>query len=527
MNPAAELAGAQAARKSYERIFVSTFVIGGSSVLNILIGLVRMKAVALMLGPVGIGLIGLLGALMATAATIAEMGFGAVGARQIAQAHASGDARRLAVSRKALLIATLVLCVLGGSTVWLLRLPLATLALGDATTASSVALLALGVSLSVAGAAQVALIQGMQRVRDLGWMTVLGALANTIVGVPLIWELGKAGIAAYLVLGQLVSFSLGLWFVGRLPRAGSASISLADLRPHWVMFLRLGVPFMGANIAATLVELLIRMDVRQQLGSEALGQFQASWTIAAQYVGFVLGAMAADYYPRLSKSIDDDAKACRLINEQTEAALLLSGVAIIIILALAPSVIALIYTARFAPAAAVLRWQAAGDVLRVTAWPLGFAIVAAGAGRTFFLTEISARVLMVGVIHCLLPQIGVVAGGVGYFVSCAFYLPLVFLLNARRIGFRWSFEAGSAIALLSTLCIAIVGAIWLVPERTVAFGALALAIYGVFAFQRLRRMGIASAIVARLSGRRVSNRTRPEKSKATVENRRRSFGERA
>lgn len=512
MNPPTDVARAEGGRKSYERIFVSTFVIGGASVMNIVIGLVRMKAVALLLGPAGVGLIGLLGTLMTTAATITQMGVATVGTRQIAEAHASGDGHRLAISRKALLTATLVLAVLGGSTVWLLQIPLARLAVGDASAASSVAVLALGVALSVAATAQIALVQGMRRMRDLASITVFGALATTIVGVPLIWWRGIPGIAAYLVLGPLVSFVLGRWYVARLPKAGLASISLAELRPQWVMFLRLGAPFMGAAVAATLVELWIRIDVRQQLGDEALGQFHASWTIAAQYVGFVLGAMAADYYPRLTAAMRDPAEATANVNQQTEVALLLSGPAILAMLGLAPVVVDLLYSGDFAPAADVLRWQALATALKVASWPLGFVLLAAGDGRTFFWTEVLILAFMAAALHLLLRPLGVEGAGMAYLAAYLLYLPLMHWLAVRRISFRWTRDVVRTMAALAALLTVLETVIFIAPRWVVPASILCTALFGAYALWRMQQFGLIGAIGVGLARARMFTiwRTREE-----------------
>lgn len=493
----------------YKDILKSTFIIGGASVLNILIGLVRMKAVALLLGPVGVGRIGLFGTLMTTAATVAQMGVATVGTRQIAEAYASGDVHGLAIRRRALLTVTLVLAALGGSTVWLLQLPLARLTVGDASAASSVALLALGVALSVAGTAQIALVLGMRRMRDMASITVVGALATTIVGVPLIWWLGTAGIAAYLVLGPLVSFVLGQWFVLRLPKAGSASISPAELPPHWVMFLRRGVPFMGAAVVATLVELLIRIDVRQQLGNEALGQFQASWTIAAQYVGFVLGAMGVDYYPRLTAAMRDPAEAAENVNQQTEVALLLSGPAILAVLGLAPFVVELLYSAHFAPAANVLRWQAPATALKVASWPLGIILLAAGDGRTFFWTEVVTLALMAAVLHLLLRPLGTEGAGIAYLAAYLFHLPLMHRLAVRRISFRWTPDVLRTMAVLTALLIVLEVVIHFAPRWVLPASLLCAALFGAYALWRLQQVGLIGAIGAGLTrGRMFASRRR-------------------
>ena len=45
--------------KSYREIFRSSAIIGGSSALKIAIGIVRVKVIAVLLGPAGIGLLGI------------------------------------------------------------------------------------------------------------------------------------------------------------------------------------------------------------------------------------------------------------------------------------------------------------------------------------------------------------------------------------------------------------------------------------------------------------------------------------
>lgn len=81
--------------KSYGQILRSSYILGGASVLNILVGLLRIKIAAVMLGPSGVGLLGIFESLMATAASIAGLGFGNVGTRQIAEAIGREDSQAL------------------------------------------------------------------------------------------------------------------------------------------------------------------------------------------------------------------------------------------------------------------------------------------------------------------------------------------------------------------------------------------------------------------------------------------------
>ena len=76
---------------SHRQIIRSTAVIGLASLSTIAIGLVRTKAAALLVGPVGIGLIGLYLNLVSAASALAGLGLNASAVREIAGAEADAD----------------------------------------------------------------------------------------------------------------------------------------------------------------------------------------------------------------------------------------------------------------------------------------------------------------------------------------------------------------------------------------------------------------------------------------------------
>lgn len=493
---------------SYRRILKSSSIVGGASVINILIGLVRTKIIAVLLGPAGIGLVSLYTGLMSTASALATMGIGTIGTRQIAEAHSEENERALAVVRRAMFWGALLLASAGALVVWSLREVLALKVLGDAHHATLVGWLALGVALTVAGASQGALIQGMRRIGDLARLSVFGSVLNTVLGVSLLWQWGRAGLVVYVLVGPFVSFLLGHWYVSRLPKVTSDPIALPELVHQWKTLLRLGVPFMGAGLMGALVQLWIRVEVGNTLGSESLGHFQAASTISMQYIGFVLAAMGADYYPRLTGVIHDHKAATRLVNEQTEIALLLSAPVFIAMIGLTPWVIHLLYSPAFSPAVEVLRWQILGDVLKVVSWPLGFVILAAGAGKTFFWTESIALLMMGGLIAALLPVMGLKITGIAFLVCYAVYLPLVYFLANRRMSFQWQPNVTRLFLSVLTLCIlvAILGALYWWGAMVAIVLSL---VFGFYTLIRVVHMSNMSGPVARIAemGRRIlSNR---------------------
>ena len=76
-------------RRSYAEILTSSMLVGGASAITIILGIVRTKALALMLGPAGIGMIGLYLSIADLTRSVASLGIGGSAVRQVAGVGAS------------------------------------------------------------------------------------------------------------------------------------------------------------------------------------------------------------------------------------------------------------------------------------------------------------------------------------------------------------------------------------------------------------------------------------------------------
>lgn len=470
---------------SHRQILRSSTIIGGASAINIVIGLLRMKVVALLLGPGGVGLIGLLQNLMTTAGSIASLGFGMAGTRQIAEAH--DDATAAHAARRALVLGTAALAVLGAAGFWVLRSVWARRVFDGGIPASDLGWLAVGVALTVVAGAQGAVLNGKRRIGDIARVNVFSALVATILGISAITWLGHGGLIAFVVATPVAASGLGWWYVSRLPPETAPTPGFAALVPQLRTLARLGVAFMVSGVAMLLGQLLVRTLVQRTLGAEALGQFQAAWLLSMTYIGFVLGAMATDYYPRLTEAIHDPVATNRMVNEQAEVALLLAAPVFLGMLACAPWLLRVLYSAEFVPAASILRWQILGDVLKLVSWPLSFVMLAAGAGRLYVVAELLAVAVFVGVTWLALPRIGLEATGVAFLCMYAAYLPVVYAMARRRTGFRWTRD----VARLAVATLAASAVVALVGGRSALPGAaLGLAVALAFAAHGYRRLAL-------------------------------------
>lgn len=485
---------------SYRKILRSTSIIGGASVINILVGLLRTKAAAVLLGPAGVGLIGLFANLISTASGIAGLGFGNVGTKQVAQAAATNDSVRIATARRALFWGTLLLAVLGGAVFWAMRNVLADRVMGDPTVANDIGWLALAVALTIASASQNALLNGLRHIGDIARVSIGSAILSTVIGIGALWVWGRAGIVIYIIAGPLTSFALGHFYVSRLPSVEVRRRRFADMAVEWKALASLGFAFMVAGLAGTAGQLLVRLLVQNELGVEALGHFQAAWAISMTYIGFVLSAMGTDYFPRLAAVINDPAAVNRLVNEQLEVALLLAAPVLLGMLGMAPWVIDLLYSNQFGEAVEVLRLQVLGDVLKIASWPLGFILVASGAGKTYMATEWLVMGMFAALTYVLLPMMGLPATGLSFLLMYVFYLAVVFVLANRRTGFRFNTRGLGLLCSVSLACGVVTVMAHISDMAGIIFGIAGTSVFAVYALMRLAQAGNIGGPAGRLAG---------------------------
>ena len=452
-----------ATRQSYGQIIKSSALIGGSSVINIGLGIVRAKAMALMLGPAGIGLLGIYSSIADLARTIAGMGINNSGVRQIAEATGTGDAQRIARTVITLRRVALLLGILGALLLVAFCVPIARLSFKDSQQFSQVAWLGLAVLFGAVSSGQMALVQGMRRIGDLARVNVLGSFYGLLVSLPLVYCYGKAGVVPSLVaaagLGVVVS-----WWYSRKIRVPPVAMRLADVSHEASELLRLGFVFMASGFMTMAVGYFVRVIVLRRLGEVEAGYYQAAWTLAGLYVGIILQSMAADFFPRLTAVAQDDAETNRLVNEQAEVGMLIGAPGVMATLTFAPLIIELFYSTKFGPAVEILRWICLGMTLRVATWPMGFIPVARGARRVFFWAEVGGNLLQMALAYVGIMQFGLNGTGIGFFASYVIFSALVYAIVRSMSGFRWS-AINKKIGLLYSSAITMVFVAWYVLPR--------------------------------------------------------------
>jgi len=446
---------------SYRQIFKSTSLVGGAQVINILMGIVRMKFLALWLGPAGVGIVGLYTSVTTLAGTVVGVGVSSSGVRQIAEAAGTND--RLLIARTAITLQRIswLTGLAGFLVVASLAKPVALFTFTEPGYSWGMAVAALVVFFEQVSAGQRALLQGLRRIKELAICQLAGALAGVIVGLPVIYVGGVSGIPAYLVVVALAAFAGSWWFARRvnLPQVSVGWRSLwGDSRPMLV----LGAAFMLSGILVAATGYFTRWWVGNRLGLESVGLYQATYTLSSIYVGVVLTAMGADFFPRLTGVANDHGAVNRMVNEQTEIGILMTLPGVLGTLLFAPWVLKIFYSGDFASAADVIRWQILGVGLRVVSWPLGFVQLALGRSRLFAATELFFSLLHILLTVLCLHWFRLKGVGVAFFLMYACLVVVLLLVCHRLTRFVWSNQVTRYVLVsVASVAVTFVALLWL------------------------------------------------------------------
>lgn len=422
---------------SFRSILKSSTIIGGASVLNILIGLVRTKFVAVLLGPAGVGLLGMYGQIMALISTMTGMGINTSGVRQVAESVGSGDYERIARTVVTLRRTAWLTGVLGLLVMVAFCQPLSQITFGSNDYAWSIAILGVSLLAGAVSGGQGSIINGTRRIGDLAKISVIGAISGTLISIPCFYLWGQEGIVPSLILSALAALATSWWFGRRVPVI-AITLPLRDSYREARQLLSLGVSFMGAGLVMALANYLIRVVMLRQFSLVDVGIYQAAFTLSGLLIGFVLGAMGADYYPRLTAVANDNDSVHRMVNEQAQISVLLSLPGLAAMMIFAPLIIKVFYTAEFTAAVPILHWCILGILGRVFSWPLGFVILAKGAGKFFFITEAFACALHLAGVFLFTQIWGLVGAGIAFMLLYVFHTCLMLYIMRHLVGKAWT-----------------------------------------------------------------------------------------
>lgn len=418
--------------ESYSHVLKYTGIFGGVQGLNIVVGLVRNKLIALLLGPDGMGLASLFNSTVNFISQATNLGLPFSAVRHVSELFDSGDELQIAhfvkvVRAWALLtaLAGMLLCAVAGP-----FLSSYTFSWGDHTL--HFMLLAPAVGLLAITGGETAILKGARRLKALAVIQVYSVLAALLISVPVYYFFGQSGIVPVIVLMALSTMLLTIWYSYRLYplRLRGASGLLGE----GMGMVRLGIAFVLAGIMGSGSEMVIRSFLNVNGNLDTVGLYNAGFMLTITYAGMVFSSMEVDYFPRLSAIGDDSHQLSLTVNRQIEVSLLIVAPMLAALIVLLPVIVPLLFSAKFLPMVPMAQVAVFSMYLKAASLPISYTNLARGNSLGYLLMEALCDVLLVLLIVVGYHYWGLFGTGVA--LSASYVAELAIVL----VYMRWKYD---------------------------------------------------------------------------------------
>lgn len=472
---------------SYRHVLKYTSMFGSVQGLNILIGLVRNKAVAVLLGPMGMGLVSLLITSMNFIVQATSLGVSFSAVRHIAELHDKGDRRALeayiGVVRQWSVVAALlgmVVCVAVGP-----LLNALSFSWGDHTL--HFMLLAPAVAMTGIGGGEMAILKGTKRLRQIATTQIVASAASLVVTVPLYYFFNQKAIVPTITLMALATLAPAMAAsTSHYPyRLRLSRRSLAGSRP----MLRLGIAFTVAAAFGSGSDMLTRALLNKVADLDTVGLFNAAYVITITYAGMVFSSMDSDYYPRLSAVNHDNRHVSDMVNRQMEVSVLLVAPLLAALITLLPFILPLLFSQAFTPIATMAQTTTLAMLIKAMSLPIAYINLAKGQWKPYLAFEAAYAIAFVAAVPLCFMGWGLTGAGWAIVAVHAIELLALAAYCHSRHGLRMEPNTLKAIGAAAPLLIAAYASA--MTTQGVAYwclGATLSAMLSAYSLCRLRRM---------------------------------------
>lgn len=424
-------------QSSYRNIFKSTSLFGGVEIWKILIGIVKQKLIAMLIGPTGMGISGLYTSSTQLIKSISSMGLSSSAVKNVAEANGSGDGQRISRVVKTVRRMVWITGIIGMLTVIILSPSLSKSAFGSATYTIPFILLSVTLLLDQISAGQSILLQGMRKLKYLAKAGVYGSLAGLLFTIPIFFFFRLDGIVPTLILNSVILLCFTWYFSRKIPLE-DVELSTRETFKVGKEMLSMGLFLTLNSILAYGISYVVRIFISRAGGVDEVGLYTAGMTLVSHYTAMVFTAMATDYYPKLAEVNKDNDKCKLLINQQAEIATLLMAPLAIVFLVAAPLIIKVLYTAKFLPIMVYIQLSMIGMLFKAGSWSISYVYLAKSDMRTFVYTEISSKLIQLGLYIFFYWKLGLDGLGLAFLLNFVVYTIIVYYTARIKYGFHFS-----------------------------------------------------------------------------------------
>lgn len=493
----------EVSQKGYRQIFKATSLFGGVQVFNIIIGIIRSKIIAVLLGPAGMGISGLLTSTTGMITSLTNFGLGSSAVKNVAESYAQNDTKKISRVVSALHSLVWITGTLGLLITLIFAPYLSELTFETKEYTNAFRLLSITLLLAQLTIGRNVIMQGTRSLKLLAKANLLGSLFGLLLTIPFYYFWGIKGIVPALIITSIVTLFFS-WFFSRKISISKMKLTYKQVWIEGKDMLTMGIMLSLSGIITLAVSYVTRIYIGRIGGVEEVGLYNAGFAIIGTYVGLVFTAMATDYYPRLAGVASNNEIAKETINQQADIAILILAPILMVFFVFIHWIVQLLYSTQFMSVNGMIHWAALGMFFRAVGWAIAFLFLAKGTSKLFFLNELIANIYFLVLNVLGYKYYGLDGLGISFLIGYILYAMQVFIISNKKYKFNFN-RAFIKIFILQLLCgVVCFCIVRLVPSfYKYIIGCILIILSSIYSYKELdKRMDLKSVIARYLKNNR-------------------------
>ena len=404
--------------KNYSHILKYTGIFGGVQGLVILIGLVRNKFMALLLGAGGMGFNALLTSVQNFASQCTNLGisFGAV--PRLSEYYEQQRAELVEYYIQVVRLWSMIAAVLGCLFCVVVSPLINDLSFTWGNHTLHYAMLGVSVAMIAITGGETAILKATRRLGSLARVQIYTTVASVFLSIPLYYFFRHSGVVPAIVLIAAAGMLVTIGYSYRLYPL-KMQFNKKQLK-NGASMIRLGLAFVIAAAIGSASEMLIRAYLNVEGGLDFVGLYNIGFMLTITYAGMVFSAMESDYFPRLSGVCKDIIKTNETVNKQIEVSLLLLSPMLVALIMMLPVLVPILFSREFIPVVGMAQVAVLAMYFKVLTMPVAYITLARSLSLSYLLLETSYFVVLVIAVMIGFQQWGLWGTGLAIVVAHMF-----------------------------------------------------------------------------------------------------------
>lgn len=439
-------------REGYRTTFKATALFGGVQVVAIFISILKSKIAAIWLGTVGFGIMSLFISITGLIYSITNLGLQNSAVKDIAEAKGNND--MILVSKMVKSINRWVLATsLAGALITIILSPwISKWVFKSNTNTIYIIFLSSVVFLTGIYNGHYAVLQATRQLKLMAKANVFGAIAGFMCSIPMFYFFRENGIVWAMILTAVATVFISFMYVRKI-KLVSLKLTYNESFHIGLRTAKLGIAMAITSISVVLIEFIVKTFITRIGGIEDVGLYQAGWALNASYLGMVFGAMAKDYFPRLSQHSNNNQIIGDLVNQQAEIAVLILSPLIMSMIVFMHLFIKLLYSAEFLGIVSMTSWLLIGSMIKAGSWGISYIFLAKSDGKLFLFNELGISCITLPSYLLGYYYFGLKGIGYAYTFTYTVYFLWVGVVANKKYQFKYSYNFWKLFLLLISLII--------------------------------------------------------------------------